>query len=477
MKKIWKYLIAIAVLATAAIAATACTTWQPLAEKADEDGYTVSVMFDSNGGEITNNKGATIVDAFNISKYKVDADGMVSIKIMDLADPVRNAAGDFRATRTNYFLAGWYTERTPRVNENGEPLDEFGQLTSESGREQGWTYSGRWDFEKDRLRVDPTKEYTATEPQLTLYAAWIPEFTFDFYALGASGNFELIPDGEKSVVTLTAPQWNTDTGKLDMNGYPKLGDSTDKKTFVAAFMDEAMTIPAPATLNRSDYWDINYETGTATQFNLPIYTTWVDGEWFRIYTAEQFKENSKLDGCYELQADLDFDGVIWSKTLTTGEFTGTITSKPGSQFTMKNIHVIQSSNDMLDSGLFGILGATAEISHVRFDTISYTIENGSRKGNANFGLLAGSVREGATVDNVTIQNGSLILGACDLVLSNQGVQTNNIGLLFGSGSISGLSHDGIVCIPKEDTTPTFKIGVDDASGQVTLTPLPATPAN
>ena len=51
-------------------------------------------------------------------------------------------------------------------------------------------YGSKWDFEKDTLSVAANKAYSASEPVLTLYAAWVPMFEIEFYDLSTGAYME-----------------------------------------------------------------------------------------------------------------------------------------------------------------------------------------------------------------------------------------------------------------------------------------------
>ena len=224
----------------------------------------------------------------------------------------------FEVSKTDYFLAGWYKEKTPRVGENGEPLDDFGVPTSSSGRPQGYVYSGKWDFEKDKLEIDPSKSYTSSESVLTLYAAWVPYFNFEFYAQNSDKSaFELIDTYQ--MISVNVPEWNKDTGRIDMFKFPEI----EGKTFDSAYLSEDMTEAVTGVISGS----VDYEKGITTTSTVKIYTKWLEGAWYKIYTAKQFYDNSRVAGNYIICADLDFSSTTWSPTLTKGAFTGTIIKK------------------------------------------------------------------------------------------------------------------------------------------------------
>ncbi len=456
MKKYWKYLIAAALLCGAAATVTGCSQWDPVYQHMDEDGYTVSVRFDANGGTISGKEGVSVVDVFKLSDYTPSADGKISLRILDLSDEARKKVGNYSADRVGYFLAGWYTERQPRVNEQGEALDDYGELVSISGREQGYTYSGRWDFESDRLVVDAGGTYSSFDHQMTLYAAWIPEITYEFYAEDASGAFQKLESAstEKPMV-VEFPVWNETTGKQDMKNVPK----REGMTFVSAFMDEQMTVPVPGSIHSTDY--VDYEHGIGLQHTVSVYTTWKAGAWYRIQTPKQFFDIGDPNGCYEILADLDFADQLWPVGFTKNEFKGSIV---GGGHTIRNVTVNQGDTAQDFGGLFGALGSTAVISDVTFENVTYSLQAGSRKPAPAFGVLAGNLRDGATLTNVAV-SGTLEIGAECVPAADY-----NVGLLFGFGTTpEGMTHANVTCVLRDPDNNTTRFEVDEATGQVTLT--------
>lgn len=449
MKKMWKYLCATAVLCVAAVGATGCHQWDTPYEKLDETGYTVSVRFDANGGVFAGTKDVSVVDVFNAADYKTNAEGEVEIPLI-APDDTRRKDSAFAASYNGHFLAGWYTERTPRVDGDGEPLDAYGQPTAVSGREQGYVYSGKWNFETDRLTVSTADGLTSEENQLTLYAAWIPYFNYEFYAVDGEGTSTLV--ATKQLIEIEMPVWNESTGKLDMNDVP----GRDDMTFEAAYLDAAMSEPAGETVSGL----VDYEKGIAVTDTVKIYTTWMEGTWFRIHTAKQLFDNSRLGGNYILCADLDFSNTVWAPALTTGEFTGTIL---GNGHKIMNVTVLQGDNSKINGGLFGTLGATAQLSDVTFENITYRIQAGSRMQSPNYGLLAGTVNAGATFENVSVT------GTIEVGKNCYRPNDYNIGLLCGAGTAEGIDFSGITCTVEDPDHNTARVEVDTATGQVTLT--------
>lgn len=450
MKKHLKLLCLTALLLAVISCITACGKWGDTYAKLDDEGYTVSVRFDANGGVFAGTNDVSVVDVFNLDDMKTDGNGQKYTYLLTPDDALRGQSA-YSVSNNGHFLAGWYAERTPRVNENGEPLDEYGVPTAQSGREQGYVYSKPWNFDEP-MTLDPNGEYTAGENYLTLYAAWIPYFRFEFYAKNpATGEVSFHTTVE--AISMDMPAWNEKTGKLDMKKFP----SMDGMTFDGAFLDEAMTETAPATI--TGVWDP--ATGVSTTETIKLYTTWLEGDWYRIYTAKQFYDNSRLGGNYILCADLDFEGAVWAPALTKGKFTGSIV---GNGHTISNITVEQADNTQLQGGLFGALDATVKMTDVTFENITYKIGAGSRMQGASFGLLAGSVADGAVFENVSL-SGTLIVGA-NCIPSDY-----LVGLICGTGTASAIDHSRITVSVEEveNTTTTITAEVDAESGRVTLT--------
>ena len=445
MKKISK-LLCLSVLLLAVIACvTACGKWGDTYATLEGEGYTVSVRYDVGDGVFAGTNDVSVVDVYALDDMKTNANGEKYTYLLTPDDAARGQSA-FSVSYNGHFLAGWYQERTPRVNDKGEALDEYGQLCSVSGKEQGYVYAKPWDFEKP-LTVDPKGDYSASENYMTLYAAWVPYFNFEFYTVDENGVAALLETVQ--AISLDLPEWNEKTGKLDMKKFPE----ADGMTFEAAYMDANLTEASPETLTGT--WDP--ATGTSTTDTIKVYTTWMEGDWFRIYTAEQFYSNSRLGGNYILCADLDFSTAVWSPTLANGVFTGKII---GNGHKISNVTVEQADISAYYGGIFAGLSETAELRDVIFENVTYKIGAGSRMQGVSFGLLAGTVTDGATFENVAV-GGSLVVGA------NCYPGDYTIGLVCGQGSAAGVDHSGIIASAEEGSSITVETNTD--TGVVTVT--------
>ena len=263
-KRIFSVLFATILIALAvSMAACGGTVYDELAN----DGYTVKVVYDAGGAEINDTQSVTIVEVFNANDL-VTRGGKTGIAILAPED-ARRGEGVFKLTKSDestlYYQVGWYTERELRVDENGQALDVFGVPVAISGREQGYVYSGKWDFNKDLVEVEVLEN-----GEFTLYAAWIPAFTYEFYSENESGAFEKI-GSVANKFTIKSPKWNDRKEEFDMNDFPKV----EGKVFEGAYLDEAMTLSINGNLDGREVF-IDYGNGIVESAIVKIYITWAE---------------------------------------------------------------------------------------------------------------------------------------------------------------------------------------------------------
>lgn len=443
----------------------ACATMTP-PEEYEAQGYTVTVSYDPNGGSFMGRDGVTIVDMFNPSRYQADADGNVSIKLIEPTDPDRPSGSSepITLTRTGYFLAGWYRTRNIVTDAEGNPVDENGAVLEETedgnyvyvGTETtgypAYTYAGQWDFEEDRLFYDGTEESRT----LTLYACWVPYFEFNYY-YEENGEWVLYDTTDFDYKTTNAegsssfdrdtvwlPQW--DDGAMNY-GHSYADNSMfefparDGYTFDAAYADAERGQQITDSFEHQGY--VDYETGTAVNRVQNIYVDFLEGTRYRIETAEQLAAHGDADGWYEILADLDFGAdtdspVVWPAALSTNVFTGRFYSSEGQHYTVKNISVTHSSRTALQGGLFGAVGAGAVIENVSFENVTFDLSYaGQRLRDTQFGLFAGNIEEEAQVSGVTLSGGEMRIGAVTL---GSGYSIN----LLANGDTSGITAEDAI---------------------------------
>lgn len=456
MRKKTKLIIGLTVACAGCCLLAACSSADGPYAEYNQDGSGVSVRYDANGGQFANRDGVVLVDVYPTAIAKKG----VSLLEPGSSDRKGDNIANSRASRSGYFLAGWYRERTPRTDDAGNALDDEGNLCSESGKAQGYVYSGLWDFEKDKLTVDSDYTYTEGEYTLTLYAAWVPYFTYTVYGETEDSNWEVVGTYvfNPTLITspvLAVPAWNEDTGAMDYGDFPQ----SSGKTFVAAYADPDKQNAVTEAFVHDGY--VDYETGVAVGLNVDCYSEWKDGLWYKISTADQFVNNSRIDGCYEILNDLDFTDKSWNAGFSSGSsaFTGKII---GNGHTFSNISVSQTNNSQTYGGLFGRIGADAVIENVSFENVIYTLNAASRIRGASFGLFSGNLSELATIENVSVK-GTLQIG--NVFASYDGY---SVGLLSGNLVTAQITYE-IDCEILEDQNKYLHcVTVNTATGEVVL---------
>lgn len=390
---------------------TGCSAEDTPYQVNDRENFTVSVRFDANGGWFTTNT-SVIVNSYDISQIAADADGMVRVPLLSPDDPVKKNEA-FAPANNGYFLAGWYAQRTETAD--------------------GFVYSDPWDFDSDRLEVEAGAVHSASEPVLTLYAAWVPEFEIEFCNLDGGDTISTVTFEPSDTGVLRVPAWNTETGVLDMFEFPERKGYTLSGVYYDTQGTQAVQtdmLQHPGTVDLSE--------GIGRNTSMKVYLQWQEGEWYHIYTAEQFKKNASVNGNYILCSDLDFSNEIWPTSLMHGNFSGTI---EGNGYTVRNVSAAQTNNSKVSTGLFGSVTEQARILDVTFENVTLTIEKGTRVAGACFGLFAGSVSDGAQIENVSILSGRLLIDSgCYF-----GTDDYVIGLVCGLGDPSVLDQADIVC--------------------------------
>ena len=424
MKMKIKAILAVVLLLGALALVTGCAQETTPYEVNNGENFTVSVKFDANGGFSEKNTNTmVVVDSYSLAGMSAN----VEIPLLAPDDPARGTDA-FVAVNNGYFLAGWYRERHEAAD---------GTMT----------YSGRWDFANDRLTVSAEGDYSAEEPVLTLYAAWVPMFEIEFCSLrdgAVLGTYAYNPNETQVLV----PQWNPETGAIDMFKFPSISGFT----FDGAYYDAAGTQKVEGDLVVHP-GVVNYEDGTVENAGMTLYVDYLEGEWYHIYNVEQFLDNASVNGSYVIHADLDFTGEIWPTSLMHGSFAGTI---QGNGHTFSNIEVTQTNNSKTYAGLFGNLTETAVLSDLCLENVTFTIKSGTRVAGTAYGLLAGSVSAGAKITGLTITGSTLAVDSgCYF-----GTDDYVIGLVSGMGAPGDLDYSGITATVVGDHPETIRLTVD-----------------
>ena len=359
MKLRKKAISAVCLILAAMLLVTGCSAPKNPYQINDEQNYNVSIRFDANGGLFSTNL-SVITDCYNITNMQQNGAGEIEIPLLDPNDENRGDVESFEAEKDGYFLAGWYTNRT-------------------EGGDGEYVYSGKWDFTKDRLKVDPNGKYSAEEPVMTLYAAWIPSFKFEYYDYNTGDKL-----GETSFDPLKSqgvyrPRPSKQTGRMIMGEFFEREGYTFKNVYLSMESTEPITAD---TIKHGGL--VNLENGTGKDSVKKLYVDWMEGEWFHVYSAEQFTKLAATDANLIISDDLDFSNANWPSSLSNGTFTGKII---GDGYTIKNL------KSDLSGKLFNQIGDGALIENLTFKFIKGTKDQG-------MDMICGNISSNAKLDNV-----------------------------------------------------------------------------
>lgn len=419
-------------LVAATFALTACGSSATPYETNNEENFTVSVRFDANGGCFTTNT-AVIVDSYNTESLKVNGEGLKEIAIISPDNELRGTSKYFNATNNGNFLVGWYATRTESTDGSGNTV---------------YSYSDKWDFENDVLKIDPNKQYLSQEPCLTLYAVWAPFYEIEFYSVDTNELIEKFSFDPNEYKEIKVPEWNKDSGEIEMYEFPEISGYT----FNNAYYDAEKASPVSGTVNYNGV--IDYTNGTTKDTVTKIYIESIEGEWYHIYNEKQFLDHVGLNNSYELHADLDFEDKIWPTVFVHGNYAGKIN---GNGHTVKNVSVAQTNNAKINSGLFGNITEGASIQDLTFENVQFTIKAGTRIEDTCYGLLAGTIAEKAELNGVKILDSKLYID------SDCYFNANNyfIGLVCGSGDPLKVETAEIECLPTGEDPSRLTIHVSE----------------
>ena len=390
----------------------------------DDEGYQVSVKYDANGGTFTVGS-SVIVDTYGLNSLPTK-DGMKVAKLVSPNDDIRGDGNKFTPGKKGYAFVGWYASRTDISGGDGEPV---------------YTYADMWDFENDRLEIDPNGEYTSAEPVLTLYAAWVPqEYAFEFYSIDNPTVMLAEYKGLSPFTEIDMPKWDSSNGKINMYKFPKI----ENRTFEAVYTDaEGENKLTGETIMHSG--GVNYDNATVVNPVMKLYVETIEGEWEHIFTVKQLKDIS-LDGNYVIENDLDLEGKTrnWGSGLISGRFTGKLVGKTkenGEPIKISNVKFNQDSGAAIFTvGMFGQIGDGAVLQNISFENVNMVMDKGApMRNDVSFGLLAGIISDNAIIEDVSISGLISIDTKC--YFSGE----YSIGLVCGIGRANDIDNSNIKC--------------------------------
>ncbi len=426
-----------------------------------KQGYTVSVTYNGNGGDYIGSQAVSLVDMFNPDNFAKDGDGTVHIKLTEPTSKLRPSGGSDPVTLSmqGYFFAGWYKNRELKKDESGNVLDWQGRVLEEidgnyyvkdsKNKPVGYpacvSYSDRWDFASDTVDVNLNEDRNFS---MTLYAGWVPYYTFDYYYEESEGNWVKYATTSFDYKNTNAE--GSTTSDRDTIFIPKYeGGAMNYKipyadgrnfdfpsregyTFEAAYSDEACT--AQITESFEHKGTLNLETGTAVNSVQNIYVKFLDGVIYKINTAEELSKNGNSKGIYYIENDLDFTGVAWPNALQYNAFEGKFY---GNGHTISNLSVKFSSTSARSGGLFGSIASGAVIENLTIKNLTYDYVATGYVSNGNYGFIAGDISDKSTV-SITL-TGELNLKIGNVSWNTSGASSSKINVVAG-----GIT-DGVTC--------------------------------
>ena len=124
MKTKLKLILILISIAALCVVVSACSG-NAAFDKYLNEGYSIVVTYDSNGGRFVGKEGNQIVDLYKPSNYTADETGMIHITLIEPTQRIITNE-QVALTMSGYFVAGWYTERTIVKNDSGKVVDEDG---------------------------------------------------------------------------------------------------------------------------------------------------------------------------------------------------------------------------------------------------------------------------------------------------------------------------------------------------------------
>lgn len=396
---------------------------------------TVSVRYNANGGTFTTNT-YTVIDTYSLSELPKNGSGGYEVPLVDPSDSRRGEENSFLASRSGYFLVGWYA----------------------AFESDGETAYQRWDFSSDTLELD---EKSAREGGVVLdvYAMWLPEFTYEFYELSTGNLLKAHRVDPMYVDSLLLPEWDEETGKLDMHDFPEVEGRTYKGLYLDPHGIESVTDERVYHTGK-----IDYEAIEATDTVMKLYVDTYDTVTYNVYKAEHLIDAADPTATYNIMCDLDFSEDGWADEFIYGEFSGRIY---GNGHKLSNITLYQSSTSKTDAGLFGVVKDGAVFEDVMLENVNFYIETGSRMVGASFGLFAGVLEEGAEISGVSI-NGKITVTPSPYITSG-----TVLGLFCGTGNHKDIDISGIRCValaPESDYDTGLSLLVDGNTVKITVIP-------
>ncbi len=487
MKRKLKAIILLICVMVASVILASCST-PSIDEQYEKQGYTVKVTYDGNGGVFVGKQGNQIIDYYRPENYKLDGEGKAHIKLIEPTERVLMSTNEpIMLTMNGYSNVGWYKTRKLVTNENGEPVDEDGNIleesdgryyikgssvksidgreaTTNSAEEEGdssssetetrieslplYEYSDPFNFETDTIDAK-----VGEKVEITLYAGWLKHYEFNYYHV-KDGVAELVDTQTFDYKVVNSPNskvFDKDTiwlpsyvgGAMNyQHAYNNQGiysfPEIENETFDKAYLDaELKTQITTETFEHTGTFDS--ATCKATNRVQNIYFTTVPGRIYKIHNAEELVENPDLDGIYEIYgSEYDFENLTWPTLFSQGMFNGTIKPMENQTVKFSNISARFASQSSTTAGVFGALSDTATVENIAFENVTLTVTSvATNLKNMTMGILFGNIDDEAKVTNISLTNAKMDIGYVSINTVDE--SNNNQVNLLGNGNTQGIT--------------------------------------
>jgi len=313
----------------------------------DAEDHNCKVIIDANGGVRTN---------MEVRTYNMEKGSCI---------PVPSFIGNIiipQPGKEYHTIVGYF-----RVT-----LDENNEIVKDENGEIIW--GEQWDFQWDRVEGD-----------VVLAVKWSRDITYEFVE-GVLDNGNALPDSFKfdavcehtfvdGVCTQCFEIEDEATNPMVYSvpsthriAEPSISEKPTAEgfTFMGYYWDKEckQEIAFPYVLTADDIARYEEQAAINKEYNLPIYTKWLQGEYELVETESDFTSVLANSNYYFLTDELDMTG----KKISMSNFSGTI---EGNNCVIKNltIKITQAKNVVDYSAMFNKLTNTAKINNITFENL------------------------------------------------------------------------------------------------------------
>lgn len=253
---------------------------------------------------------------------------------------------DFREYTVNgYFIEGWYTAKS---DDEGNPIvgeDKIVQLDK------------KWDFKTQRVTQN-----------ITLYANLMKKPVLSII--------------DRDTGTVLSEIESLPGAKRDR---PTIDPKKEGYSFTGVYY-------AQATGDEEFVWP--YVFGTQ---NEEVYVEFIQGDWTVVNTASELNRAIGQNKNIYIAKDIDYSDTAWIMR----SFNGTINGN-GHKITGITMVITPDKTTKVYAGIFNVLREKANIYDITFENVDVTYNSNATAVGISVALFAAELREGATMNNVTV---------------------------------------------------------------------------